>query len=74
MANYILKKDGHLYNKKTGHKMTKTKRKAPVRIGKEVILSSIDYYRPFVNGKMRWIQCDRIYDYNLSEYNIEVEV
>lgn len=77
MANYILKKDGNLYNKETGHIIKRTKKKATVRIGNLKIRAdeggTKDYWRLSVNGKKRWIQCNRTSWYDLAEYNIEVE-
>ena len=77
MANYILKKDGNLYNKETGHMIKRTKKKAAVWDGKRVISipegGTKDYWVLSLNGKKRWIQCNHTDWYDLTEYNIEVE-
>lgn len=66
MANYILKKDGNLYNKKTNKQIPRRKIDRKGKFAKE-------YYFVTVNGKPRRFQCDEWYKYPLNEYNVEVE-
>ena len=64
MSNYILKKDGMLYNKETGKQK------------KEVYIRKVPYYSIFMDGKQKMIQIDPWYimkEYNISEYNIEID-
>ena len=64
MADYILKKDGMLYNKESGKQK------------KEVYKRGVPYYAIRVSGKVRNIQIDPwsiMKYYNISEYNIEID-
>lgn len=64
MASYILKKNGLLYNRETGEPK------------KEVYIRKVPYYTTYTEGKQKCIQSDPwliLKEYNLSEYNIEVE-
>lgn len=64
MADYILKKDGLLYNKESGKQK------------KEVYIRKVPYYVIFMGGKEKRIQVDPwliMKEYNISEYNIEID-